>query len=98
MVNDESLGGDMLEKRERRLFRCTKAELVDTILEYESKLKDMELDDMLVTVNKKGHLEMAKEADKALLRFNKKLKKYKEGDYDFDKIFKSKGKKTSKLR
>tara|TARA_R100001129_G_C5151876_1_gene199125 strand:+ start:145 stop:411 length:267 start_codon:yes stop_codon:yes gene_type:complete len=88
----------MLEKRERRLFRCTKAELVDTILEYESKLKDMELDDMLVTVNKKGHLEMAKEADKALLRFNKKLKKYKEGDYDFDKIFKSKGKKTSKLR
>ena len=37
MVNDESLGGDMLEKRERHLFRCTKAELVDTILEYESK-------------------------------------------------------------
>ena len=58
----------------------------------------MELDDILVTVNKKGHLEMAKEADKALLRFNEKLKKYKEGDYDFDKIFKSKGKKTSKLR
>ena len=88
----------MLEKRERQLFRCTKAELVDTILEYESKLKDMELDDMLVTINKKAHLEMSLEADKALSKFNKRLKQYQKEGNDFDKIFKSKGKKASKLR
>jgi len=88
----------MLGKKERRLFRLPKSQLVDTILEYESKLKDMELDDMIVSINKRGNLGTLEEADKALLKLNRNLKKYKEGDYDFDKVFKSKRKKVTKLR
>ena len=62
-----------LSKEARMLFRLTKSELVSMILNYESKLHDMELEDMIESPpNHK------KEANKAMKRFTAKLKKEKE--------------------
>ena len=84
----------MLNRRERKLFRLTKSELVDIIIQYESKLQDMELDDMIVTTSKTKQIQVINDADAALLRYNKKLRK---GKYGSNKIIKSKRKKTAKL-
>ena len=75
-------------------------QLVDMILIYESKLKDMELEDMIE--NEKEHPGYYKRtitrSEEAMARYTKTLFGNKRGKNAENKIIKGKRKKTTKLR
>ena len=74
-----------MTERERELFHLDKRELVRMIINYESKLEDMELEDMI---------EHEDAAEIAMNKYTEKLR----GENAKHNINKSKRKKTSKLR
>ena len=87
--------------REKELYHPTKMELVNIVLSYESKLYDMELEDMIEHEKKypgKSIYYYNRETDdaaaRAMARYTKKLR----GENAKYKNSKSKRKKTSELR
>ena len=87
--------------REKELYHLDKMQLVNMITSYESKLGDMELDDMIEHEKKYPgksiyyyNRESDKEAAAAMARYTEKLRR-ENAEY---KIIKSKGKKITKLR
>ena len=91
----------MLTKREKELYHLDKKILVDMIIAYEEKLKDMELEDMIEHEKKYPgksiyyyNRQIDKEAEAAMARYTEKLRR-ETAEY---KINKGEGKKVTKLR
>ncbi len=89
----------MLTKREKRLYHLDKMQLINIIIAYESKLEDMELNDMVE--NEKDYTEnnLNKElsrSEEAMARYTKKL--FGKGKNAKNKVIESKREKTTKLR
>ena len=91
----------MLTKREKELYHLDKRELVRIITNYESKLQDMELEDMIEHEKKYPgksiyyyNRQIDKEAEAAMARYTEKLRR-ENAEY---KINKGEGKKVTKLR
>lgn len=89
-----------MTERERELFHLDKRELVRIITNYESKLQDMELEDMIEHEKKYPgksiyyyNRQTDPEAEAAMARFTEKLRR-ENAKY---KINKGKRKKTTKL-
>ena len=90
-----------MTERERELCHLDKRELVRMIINYESKLEDMELEDMIEHEKKYPdksiyyyNRQTDPEAEAAMVRYTEKLRR-ENAKY---KINKSKRKKTTKLR
>ena len=86
--------------REKELYHLDKMQLVNMITSYESKLKDMELEDMIEHEKKYPgksiyyyDRQIDKEAAAAMARYTEKLRR-ENAQYKIDK---GKGKKTTEL-
>ena len=91
----------MLTKRERRLYHLDKMQLINIIVAYESKLEEMELDDMIEHEKKYPdksiyyyNRQTDTQAEEAMKRYTEKLRR----ENAKNKIIKSKGEKATKLR
>ena len=89
----------MLTKRERRLYHLDKMQLINIIVAYESKLEDMELEDMIESEENHTKHNLDKElsrSEEAMARYTKQL--FGKGKNAKNKVIESKGEKVTKLR